>query len=102
MNRATILIVDDEISNIEIMNAVLEDDYEVCFATSGQQALDTARVSQPDLVLLDVLMPGIDGFEVCRQIKADPLLADIPIIFTTGLGILRTRCAGFRWARLIM
>lgn len=86
MNRATILIVDDEISNIEIMNAVLEDDYEVCFATSGQQALDTARVSQPDLVLLDVLMPGIDGFEVCRQIKADPLLADIPIIFTTGLG----------------
>lgn len=86
MSKATILIVDDEISNIEIMNAVLEDDYEVCFATSGQQALDTARTAQPDLVLLDVLMPGIDGFEVCRRIKADPLLADIPIIFTTGLG----------------
>lgn len=86
MSRPTILIVDDELSNIEIMNAVLEDDYEVCFATSGQQALDTARVAQPDLVLLDVLMPGIDGFEVCRRIKADPTLADIPIIFTTGLG----------------
>jgi len=86
MTRATILIVDDELSNIEIMNAVLEDDYEVCFATSGEQALETARTAQPDLVLLDVLMPGIDGFEVCRQLKSDPLLADIPVIFTTGLG----------------
>lgn len=86
MTKATILIVDDEISNIEIMNAVLEDDYDVCFATSGQEALEVARAAQPDLVLLDVLMPGIDGFEVCRQLKADALLADIPVIFTTGLG----------------
>ncbi|WP_375194348.1 diguanylate cyclase [Sphingobium sp.] len=86
MSRATILIVDDEISNIEIMNAILEDDYEICFATSGKQALDAARTVQPDLVLLDVLMPDIDGFEVCRQLKADSLLADIPVIFTTGLG----------------
>lgn len=86
MSRGTILIVDDEVSNIEIMNAVLEDDYEVLFSTSGQQALDTARITPPDLILLDVLMPGIDGFEVCRQIKADPQLADIPVIFTTGLG----------------
>lgn len=83
---ATILIVDDELSNIEIMNAILEDEYDVCFATSGQQALDVAHAAQPDLVLLDVLMPGIDGFEVCRQIKSDPSLADIPVIFTTGLG----------------
>lgn len=86
MTRATILIVDDEISNIEIMNAVLEDDYEICFSLSGQQALDTARAAPPDLILLDVLMPGIDGFEVCRQLKEDPVLADIPVIFTTGLG----------------
>ncbi|MBT0670167.1 diguanylate cyclase [Novosphingobium profundi] len=86
MSRPTILIVDDEIANIEIMNAVLEDDYEVCFATSGQQALDLAREAPPDLILLDVLMPGLDGFEVCRQLKGDPLLADLPVIFTTGLG----------------
>ncbi|BBD99924.1 diguanylate cyclase response regulator [Sphingobium amiense] len=86
MGKATILIVDDDIANIEIMNAVLEEDYEVCFATSGWQALDVARTAQPDLILLDVLMPGIDGFEVCRQLKADPLLADMPVIFTTGLG----------------
>lgn len=86
MKRATILIVDDDISNIEIMNAVLEDAYEVCFAMSGVQALDVMRDIQPDLVLLDVLMPGMDGFEVCRQCKNDPELVDIPIIFTTGLG----------------
>ncbi|MES2530176.1 MAG: diguanylate cyclase [Pseudomonadota bacterium] len=83
--RAVILIVDDEISNIEIMNAALEDDYEICFATSGEQAIEVARSVLPDLVLLDVLMPGIDGYEVCRTLKGDRLLADVPVIFTTGL-----------------
>lgn len=84
--RAVVLIVDDEISNIEIMNAVLEDDCEICFATSGEQAIEVARSVLPDLVLLDVLMPGIDGYEVCRTLKRDRLLADVPVIFTTGLG----------------
>ena len=85
-NKATILIVDDEISNIEIMNEALGDDYDICFATSGEQALEVARMNQPDLVLLDVVMPGMQGFEVCHILKCDPLLADIPVIFTTGLG----------------
>jgi len=84
-DKAVILIVDDEISNIEIMNAVLEDSYEVCFATSGEQAIEVARSVLPDLILLDVMMPGIDGYEVCRILKGDRLLADVPIIFTTGL-----------------
>lgn len=84
--RPTILIVDDEVSNIEIMNAVLEDDHDVCFATSGAQALDLAARVLPDLILLDILMPGLDGFEVCRQLKQDKVLADVPVIFTTGLG----------------
>jgi diguanylate cyclase (GGDEF)-like protein len=81
-----VLIVDDEASNIEIMNAALEDEYEVCFATTGDEAMAVALATLPDLILLDVLMPGIDGYEVCRRCKADPLLADVPIIFTTGLG----------------
>ncbi|KAA0971662.1 diguanylate cyclase [Aureimonas fodinaquatilis] len=85
-HKSTILIVDDEISNIEIMNAILEDDYEICFATSGEQALEIARTIFPDLILLDILLPGIDGFEVCRQLKTDELMADVPVIFTTGLG----------------
>ncbi|MET0238255.1 MAG: response regulator, partial [Sphingobium sp.] len=84
--RAVILIVDDEISNIEIMNATLEESYEICFATSGEQALETARSILPDLILLDVLMPGLNGFDVCRALKQDKLLADVPVIFTTGLG----------------
>lgn len=86
MKKGTVLIVDDEVSNIEIMNAVLEDDYEVCFATGGDQAMGMLHDVMPDLILLDVLMPGMDGFEVCRRIKQEPLLVDIPVIFTTGLG----------------
>lgn len=85
-DRPTILIVDDEISNIEIMNAILEDDYEICFATSGPRALETARANLPDLILLDILMPEMDGFEVCWRLKNEALLADVPVIFTTGLG----------------
>jgi len=84
-DRATILIVDDEISNIEIMNAVLEDTYEVCVAMSGEQAISVARSVLPDLILLDVLMPGLDGYDVCRTLKEDRLLADVPIIFTSAL-----------------
>jgi diguanylate cyclase (GGDEF)-like protein len=84
--RPLILIVDDEVANIEILNATLEDEYEICFATSGEEALNVALTVLPDLILLDVLMPGIDGYEVCRRLKEDPLVADVPVIFTTGLG----------------
>jgi len=83
--RPVILIVDDELSNIEILSAALEDDYEICFATSGEDAMAVARGAAPDLILLDVVMPGMDGYEVCRLIKADPTLADVPVIFTTAL-----------------
>jgi len=84
--RPRILIVDDEMMNIEILNAALEDEYEISFATSGVDALGIARSTRPDLVLLDVMMPGMDGYEVCRRLKDDRLTLDIPIIFATGLG----------------
>jgi diguanylate cyclase (GGDEF)-like protein len=84
--RSVILIVDDEVSNIEILSAALEDDYEICFATSAEEAYELLRTVMPDLVLLDVLMPGTSGYDVCRRIKSDALLADIPIIFATALG----------------
>lgn len=82
----TILIVDDELINIEIMSAALEDAYKICSATSGVQALQVAHDILPDLILLDVVMPHMHGFDVCRALKSDPLLADIPVIFITGLG----------------
>lgn len=84
--RPSILIVDDEVSNIEILSAVLEEDHDIYFATSGDEAMNTARAALPDLILLDVLMPGTDGYEVCASLKSDPLLADVPVIFTTALG----------------
>ncbi|MDE1918078.1 MAG: diguanylate cyclase [Sphingomonadales bacterium] len=94
MKKGTVLIVDDEVSNIDIMNAVLEDDYEVCFATSGEQALSMVHDVMPDLILLDVMMPGLDGFEVCRRLKQQPMLVDIPVIFSTGLGDTRDEMQG--------
>lgn len=84
--RQSVLIVDDEISNIEILSAVLEDDYDIYFATSGNEAIEIARTSLPDLIVLDVLMPGTDGYEVCSALKADPIIGDVPIIFATALG----------------
>ena len=85
MSRPVIMIVDDEISNIEMMAAVLEDDYEICFARSGPDALQVAMDARPDLILLDIIMPDMDGHAVCRQLKKDPVLCAIPVIFTTGL-----------------
>ncbi|ODT60516.1 MULTISPECIES: diguanylate cyclase [Paracoccus] len=85
-DRPTILVIDDEPANIEIVSAVLEDDYEICFALSAEQAIQVAHAARPDLILLDVVMPGMDGYQLCRIFKADPLLCDVPVIFATALG----------------
>ncbi|MBT0959839.1 diguanylate cyclase [Denitromonas iodatirespirans] len=82
--RATILIVDDIPSNIQTLAAVLKDDYTLYFATSGAKALELCLQRPPDLVLLDVMMPGMDGFELCRRIKSEPLTCDVPVIFVTA------------------
>ena len=84
--QQTILIVDDTEINVKILSKVLCDEYNIVVATSGEMALEiTARDSPPDLILLDVLMPGMSGYEVCAQLKADPCTATIPVIFVTGL-----------------
>jgi diguanylate cyclase (GGDEF)-like protein len=82
--RAIVLIVDDEPLNIEIAAAALESDYEIVFATSGHAALEQAAAIKPDLILLDVMMPDIDGYEVCRRLKTDTVTQDIPVIFLTA------------------
>lgn len=81
----SILIVDDQISNLEILSEGLEDNYDIMCATNGEDALEAAREDLPDLVLLDVMMPEMDGYQICRALKADPLTVDIPVIFLTGL-----------------
>ena len=83
--KPVVLIVDDEILNIEIASAALEDGYEISFALSGHQALEVAQAAGPDLILLDVMMPGLNGYDLCRLLKQDPALLDVPVIFTTSL-----------------
>jgi diguanylate cyclase (GGDEF)-like protein len=83
--RARILVVDDRLSNVQILVGILKHDYDVYFAASGEKALDILASRRPDLVLLDVMMPGMDGFEVCSRLKADPQSRDIPVIFITAL-----------------
>jgi diguanylate cyclase (GGDEF)-like protein len=79
-----LLIVDDEPGTVRLMMQVLEGLGEIFFATGGQEALAMVARLHPDIVLLDAEMPGMDGFQVCRDIKADPDLADLPILFVTA------------------
>lgn len=80
-----ILVVDDEPRNLQLLgNLLREEGYETAFATNGQQALRSAAQRRPDLILLDVMMPEMDGYEVCTQIKADKLTAEVPVIFLTA------------------
>ncbi|MBF0428222.1 MAG: response regulator [Magnetococcales bacterium] len=80
-----ILVVDDEPVNIEVLNAVLQDDYNVLFATNGLDALQIAATHRPDLILLDIMLPEMDGREVLSRLQADVNLCDIPVIFVTAM-----------------
>lgn len=83
--RPRLLVVDDQPINIQTLYQVFHADHEVFVATSGEQALAFCRGNPlPDLILLDVVMPGLDGLAVCQQLKADPVLANIPVIFVTA------------------
>jgi|SaaInl7_100m_RNA_FD_contig_31_1908969_length_720_multi_7_in_0_out_0_1 response regulator RpfG family c-di-GMP phosphodiesterase len=83
-DKARILIVDDENFNVRILATALKDDYDIVAADSGASALALAAAEPaPDLILLDVLMPDMDGFEACARLKANPATASIPVIFVT-------------------
>ena len=83
--KPSILIADDYVYNIELLEVMLGQDYELLFARTGQDVLTLASAEAPDLILLDVVMPDLDGYDVCRRLKADPALANIPVIFVTAL-----------------
>jgi len=92
---ARVLVVDDILSNVKLLEAKLEAEYfEVITACNGEQALAKVDKDQPDIVLLDVMMPGMDGFEVCRRIKASPKSAHIPIVMVTALDQPADRVSG--------
>lgn len=82
--RPRLLVVDDQPINVQTLYQALSAEHQVFVATGGEQALKLAREKQPDLILLDVVMPDIDGYEVCRRLLADPATAGIPVIFVTA------------------
>jgi sigma-B regulation protein RsbU (phosphoserine phosphatase) len=94
--RKTVLVVDDAPANIQIVTSILKDIYKIRVATNGAKALALAKdAPPPDLVLLDVMMPQMDGYEVCSRLKADPETRDIPVIFLTGQTEIEDETRGF-------
>lgn len=84
-SNQTVLIVDDEPINIKALQTVLGDEHNLLFATSGEMALEMANaLPQPDLILMDIVMPGLDGFEVCAKLKKDEKTRHIPVVFLTA------------------
>lgn len=84
-SKATILVVDDTPDNLALMSGLLKDYYRVKIANNGEKALKVAQtLPPPDLILLDIMMPGIDGYEVCAHLKANPATQRIPVIFLTA------------------
>lgn len=94
---ASILIVDDVEDNIEILGDLLTfDGYNVQTARSGESALKLVQESRPDLILLDILMPGMDGFEVCKRLKSDAKTSDIPVVFVSSMTDIESKVKGFK------
>jgi len=92
----TILIVDDELFNLDLLEQELEAvGCRIVTAGNGEEALEKVETENPDLVLLDIIMPGIDGFEVCRRLKASHSSADIPVIFMTALSSVEDKVKAF-------
>ena len=94
--KPRILVVDDTPANIKVLHNLLREDYSLSVATSGKEALEIAfSDDRPDLVLLDVMMPEMDGHEVCRRLKAEPRTRDVPVIFVTALSEVEDETKGF-------
>ena len=95
MTHATVLIVDDVPENIKILKMALNNHYILITVTSGAQALEAVNAHPVDIILLDVMMPGMDGFDTCRRLKENPATRHIPVIFVTALGEAGDEAKGF-------
>ncbi|MEO5327572.1 MAG: EAL domain-containing protein [Magnetococcus sp. THC-1_WYH] len=93
--RQTLLVVDDSPANVRLLGRILGEEYRILYATNGQDALDSVRSEQPDLVLLDIMMPGMDGFAVCEVLQKNELTQDIPVILVTGSDDAEAESRGF-------
>src|ERR1700690_4051786 len=96
-DKPYILLVDDTEANLRVLGPMLRaEGWAVAAATRGEQALQIIAQRRPDLVLLDVMMPEMDGFEVCRRLRADPATRDLPVLFITALTDEESIVGGFR------
>jgi class 3 adenylate cyclase len=91
----SVLVVDDAEANIDILVETLESEYEVSAALDGETALEIAEADTPDIILLDIMMPEMDGYEVCRRLKAEEKTKDIPVVFVTAMGEVEDETKGF-------
>jgi sigma-B regulation protein RsbU (phosphoserine phosphatase) len=93
--KGTVLVVDDSPENIDLLGGVLSQDYKIKVALNGEKALKIAGSEKPpDIILLDIMMPGMDGYEVCRRLKSDPKTRDIPVIFITSMSEVEDETKG--------
>jgi len=90
-----VLAVDDEPNNLYLLQQILQDDYRLLFATDGASAIETTLRERPDLILLDVMMPGMTGFDVCKRLKQEACVAHVPVIFVSALFDRRSEVDGF-------
>lgn len=95
ISECTILIVDDTEENLDILVEALSDDYGISVAMDGETALEILKEEVPDIILLDIIMPGMDGYNVCKKIKENKETADIPIIFLTAITEIESKARGF-------
>ena len=93
--KPTLLLVDDEATNLQVLRQILQDDYRLLYAKDGEKALELAQANPVELILLDIMMPAMTGYEVCRKLKAMPLTAAIPVIFVTALADVKDEAEGF-------
>jgi putative two-component system response regulator len=94
-NRPRLLLVDDEPANLQVLRHILQDDYRLLFARDGAKALELARQERPALILLDVMMPGLNGLDVCRMLKQQAATRAIPVIFVTAMAESSDEALGF-------
>lgn len=95
--QPTILIIDDEPISLDMLRLALRGEYRIITATNGRDGLNTAAAELPDVILLDIVMPGMDGYEVCRELKSNQLLQDIPVLFITCMGEAENEFQGLEY-----
>ncbi len=95
LSECTVLIVDDAETNIDILLDILGEEYDVAVAMDGESALEAIEEEQPNLILLDIMMPGMDGYKVCKRIKDNSATAHIPVVFLTALTGVEEKKKGF-------